>query len=82
MTDPDVRRKIRRERLRLAASMCQTLAIGVVVVIVIPSVLGPTADGANLPWPNFVASAVVVGLLVSYAHILVGAAVRTEAWTV
>jgi hypothetical protein len=81
MTDTDIRQKIRGERLRLAANMCQTLAIGVVLVAVLPPLLGATGAYASLPWPNLLGAAIVIVLLLSYAHILIGAAVRAEAWT-
>ena len=81
MTDADIRQKIRGERLRLAANMCQTLAIGVALVAVLPSILASTSAASSLSWPNLLGATVVIVMLLSYAHILIGAAVKAEAWT-
>jgi hypothetical protein len=79
MKESDIKRRVQGERLRLAANMCQTLAIGIVLIAILTPLLASRGGGDEPPWPYMAVSAVATLFLFVYAHVLIGVAVRREA---
>ena len=79
MKKTDIKRRVKGERLRLASSMCQTLAIGIVLIAVLTPLLASQGPDVGFSWINAAGASVVAVVLVIYAHILIGLAVRSEA---
>lgn len=79
MRETDIKQRVKGERLRLAANMCQTLAIGIVLIAVLTPLLAGQGPDVKSSWINAAGASVVAVVLFIYAHVLIGLAVRSEA---